>query len=134
MVAAGTALLVSAGVLSGCSLLQGPPDREETFSVAGGECTAWWWLGQLQNGVPGEAETVAAAALDDADVSVASREEWESILASSYADDDIDVTEAELEGQAHIEVMRARVRSDLESAGYPDSNRVIEVWSDLRCN
>ena len=120
-------------ILAGCALVQGPPHREDTFHVADGECTAWWWLGQLQSGVPREAEVIAADALESATITDTDREEWESILVMSQSEGE-ELSPNELEGQAHIEVVRAHVRDELDEAGYPDSNRVIEVWSDLRCD
>ncbi len=79
--------LVLAGVgLSRCSLVQGPVDREESFVVNGGECTAQWWLGDLKAGVSDEAEQIAGAALRDATVTEPSLAEWQSILEDSQSE------------------------------------------------
>lgn len=90
-----------------------------------------WWLGPLADGVPDDAHRVAEKALAGARVTDVEVAEWRAILA-----DDPDVTwrsEAKLEGSAYREVVRADVRDALDEAGYPDANRVIEVYSDLRC-
>ncbi len=99
----------------------------------GGECTAQWWLGDLKAGVSDEAEQIAGAALRDATVTEPSLAEWQSILEDSQSEG-AELSAMELEGQAHIEVVRAHVREKLDGAGYPDSDRVIEVWSDLACS
>lgn len=126
--------LVLAGAgLSGCSLVQGPVDREETFAVDGGQCTAQWWLGDLKSGVSEEAEQIADDALRVATVTESSLAEWQSILEDSQSGGD-ELSAIELKGQAYIEVVRAHVRDELDGAGYPDSDRVIEVWSDLACS
>lgn len=120
--------------LAGCGIVVPPiggPDRTDTVEVSGGECEVSWWLGPLAEGIPDAARRVAKKALASARVSSAERAEWRSILA-----DDPDVTwrsEAKLEGSAYREVVRAHVREALDEAGYPDTNRVIEVYSDLHC-
>ena len=35
---------------------------------------------------------------------------------------------------AYLEAVRAEVRTALEEAGYPDTDRVIEVYSDIACS
>lgn len=90
-----------------------------------------WWLGPLADGTPDDARSVAEDALAGARVTDAELAEWRTILAG-----DPDVTwrsETKLEGSAYREVVRADVREALDEAGYPDTNRVIEVYSDLHC-
>lgn len=121
------------GVLAACSFTRGTPDREETFKVADGECTAAWWLEPLVDEVPDEATAVADHALTEATVSTAEREEWKEIVLDSQSGDR-QISQSQLEGHAYIEVVREHVRSDLQEAGYPDApTRIIEVYSDLQC-
>ena len=35
---------------------------------------------------------------------------------------------------AYLEAVRAEVRQALEAFGYPDNERIIEVYSDLQCS
>lgn len=112
--------------------MQGEPDRVETFTAAGGQCTAQWWLDPLVEDVPGEAATAAQQALNEATVSTTEVEKWKDTLLTSGSGEPPPANE--LEGQAYIEVIRAEVRSGLAEAGYPDApTRVIETRSDLEC-
>lgn len=126
-------LVIGAVALSGCSVLRGAPDREESFATSYGECTAQWWLEDLADDVPDDAQGAARTALEDAQVSEDERAEWESVLLDSQSEG-AEIPEDRLEGQAHIEVVRAEVRAALDDAGYPDQDRIIEVWSDLNCS
>lgn len=125
-------LSVGTVVLSGCSMLRGAPDREDLVTTSYGECTAQWWLDPVGGDVPVEATQIAAAALEEAVVTPASRAEWQAVLVDTQSEG-AEIPEDRLEGQAHIEVVREHVRVELEAGGYPDDNRVIEVWSELRC-
>ncbi|MDR6867414.1 hypothetical protein J2Y69_002017 [Microbacterium resistens] len=110
----------------------GEPDRAETIPVAGGECELSWWLTPLSDDVPDDAWQIAEQRLADAEVSQSHWDEWRTILDS---DPDIDWTsEGRLQGRAYLEAVRADVRAALEAAGYPDTRRVIEVYSDIACS
>ena len=81
--------------------------------------------------IPEEAGKIAAAALSGADVSA---EEWEVFHALLDGDPDNDSDNpVRLHGAAYLEVVRNDVRDALEAAGYPDTNRIIEVNSELNC-
>ncbi|WP_299169130.1 hypothetical protein [uncultured Arthrobacter sp.] len=134
LVAGCAVALVCVGMLSGCSLARGAPEREEVFAVQGGECAARWWLEPLVEEVPDEASDVAGRALTDAVVSTAELEEWKEILLDSQSDDR-PIPGQRLEGLAYVEVVRAAVRSELAESGYPDApTRLIEVYSDVDCS
>ncbi len=60
------------GLLSACGIALGTPDREESFSVQGGECTARWWLEPLEDEVPDEASEIARQALSSLGLSCGS--------------------------------------------------------------
>lgn len=110
----------------------GEPDRVDTVSVADGVCEVSWWLSPLADDVPDDAWRIAAERLADAEVSQSRWDEWRTILES---DPDINWTsEGLLQGHAYLEAVRAEVRASLEEAGYPDTNRVIEVYSDISCS
>ncbi|UNK72053.1 hypothetical protein [Microbacterium sp. H1-D42] len=129
-----TATLIAGAIaLSGCSALRGAPDREDTFTTSYGECTAQWWLGSPGDSVPEQASDIAEASLAEADVTPESNAEWQALLVDSQSEG-AEVPEDRLEGQAYIEVVREHVRNELDAGGYPDTERVIEVWSDLRCS
>lgn len=125
--------LAGAVTMSGCSLLRGTPDREDTFATEHGECTARWWLDPPTDDVPADTRAVAEAALASAEVTPESSQYWQNLLLDSQSDG-AEIPEHRLEGQAYIEVVRAYVRERLDAGGYPDENRVIEVWSDLTCS
>ncbi len=96
-----------------------------------GRCEIAWWLTPVGRDVPEEAQSVAADALDAATVDDAALQEWYALLES---DPDLDgVSSVRLQGSAYLEVVRAQVRTALDTAGYPDTERVIEVSSDLSC-
>ena len=122
----GVALL-----LSGCS--SRPADREESFSTAAAECSASWWLEDAQDNVPEEAHAVARAALEDAKVSEEDLRRWEQLLRDSESEESR-IPDDRLEGHAYVEAVRSAVRDELERAGYPDQDRLIEVTSQLNCD
>lgn len=110
---------------------EGEPDRSESITVPGGQCDISWWLTPLVEDGSDAAEMIAAAALSDADVSSDEWKEWHALLD---VDPDNDTANpVRLHGAAYLEVVRAEVRDALESAGYPDTDRVIEVNSELSC-
>lgn len=129
----GLSLAASALMLSGCGVLPplGGVDRSDTVPVAGGTCDIAWWLSPAVDDPPAEAEDVASAALAGAEVSGTQWEEWYTLLDD---DPDLDsVPEMRLWGSAYLESVREDVRVALDEAGYPDSERVIEVYSHLSC-
>ncbi len=94
-------------------------------------CDISWWLTPLVEDVSDAAERIAAAALSDADVSA---DEWKEWHALPDGDPDNDTANpVRLHGAAYLEVVRADVRDALGSAGYPDTDRIIEVHSELSC-
>lgn len=107
------------------------PDRSEVVSVPGGTCEISWWLSPAVDDPPAEAGRIAAEALDEATVSDAQRASWFRLLND---DPDLDsVPVIRLHGSAYLEAVREDVRSALDDAGYPDTERVIEVYSNLSC-
>ncbi|WP_313358214.1 hypothetical protein [Microbacterium sp.] len=40
----------------------------------------------------------------------------------------------DFESEAYMLVVTLQVKDALDEAGYPDSDRVIEVWSEHRCS
>lgn len=127
-----SALTVAGAILlSGCSLVRGTPDRTDTFATSSGECAAQWWLDPADSATL-EASQIAAAALNDAIVTPEHSASWQAVLVDSQSEG-AEIPDDRLEGQAHIEVVREHVRNELEAGGYPDAERVIEVWSELRC-
>lgn len=133
----GATCIVTLGclaLLTGCGVDYGAPDREETFSVQGGACSARWWLEPLADEVPEDASDVAREALFSSTVSASELGEWKEILLESQSGDRQSPVHT-LDGYAYVEAVRADVRSELQDAGYPDaSGRVIEVYSDSDCS
>lgn len=110
----------------------GEPDRAETIPVTGGECALSWWLEPLADDTPASALRIAEEHLAEADVTQRQWDQWRTTLES---DPDADwPSEGLLQGRAYIEVVRAEVRAALEAAGYPDTDRVIEVYADVTCS
>lgn len=119
--------------LASCSHAQteGQPDRTELISVPDGECDISWWLAPLVEDVSAEAEKIAAVALADAEVDAGEWQEWHTLLDGDPDNDT--ANSVRLHGAAYLEVVRADVRAALEAAGYPDADRIIEVYSELNC-
>ncbi|PRB14118.1 hypothetical protein [Microbacterium sp. MYb62] len=129
----GASLLAGLAVVTGCGALPPVtgPDRSEVVPVTDGTCEISWWLGPAVDDPPAEAGRVAAEALEEATVSESQWSEWYRLL-----DDDPDLdslSENRLRGSAYLEAVREDVRAALDDAGYPDIERVIEVYSDLSC-
>lgn len=99
--------------------------------MPGSKCEISWWLTPQVEDVSNEAESIAAAALSNADVSADEWEEWHALLDGDP--DNETANPVRLHGAAYLEVVRAEVRDALASAGYPDTNRIIEVSSELSC-
>lgn len=107
------------------------PDRSEVVPVPGGTCDISWWLSPAVDDPPAEANRVAADALENAAVSDSQWRDWYTLLDD---DPDLDsVPEIRLRGAAYLESVREDVRVALDDAGYPDIERVIEVYSNLSC-
>jgi hypothetical protein len=120
-------------VLAGCRSFQteSEPDRAESIVVPGGKCDISWWLAPLVEDVPEKAQETAARALATADVGA---DEWEEWHASLDGDPDNDsANPVRIYGAAYLEAVRAEVRDALNAVGYPDTTRIIEVYSDLSC-
>lgn len=128
------ASLVSGLILmTGCGLVPplSGPDRAEVVSVPGGSCEISWWLSPAVDDPPAEARRVAADALNEATVSDSQWASWYRLLND---DPDLDsMPQMRLHGSAYLEAVREDVRSALDEAGYPDIERVIEVYSNLSC-
>lgn len=43
-------------------------------------------------------------------------------------------TAVDFDSEAYMLTVTLQVKGALEEAGYPDSDRVMEVWSDRRCS
>lgn len=119
--------------MAGCGLMPplSGPDRSEVVTVPGGTCEIDWWLSPAIDDPPAEADRIATEALDEATVSDTQWADWYRLL-----DDDPDLdslSDVRLRGSAYLESVREDVRAALEDAGYPDIERVIEVYSRLSC-
>ncbi|WP_149085529.1 MULTISPECIES: hypothetical protein [Microbacterium] len=80
---------------------------------------------------PADAERIAADALQDATVSDRQWDDWYRLLDD---DPDLDTVPAiRLRGSAYLESVREDVRTALEEAGFPDDQRVVEVYANLSC-
>ena len=129
----GASLIAGLFAMTGCSLIPpiSGPDRADAVPVPGGTCQISWWLSPAVDDPPAEARRIAAKALKDATVSESQWSDWYRTLDD---DPDLDsVPEIRLRGSAYLEAVREDVRTALEEAGYPDIERVIEVYSDLSC-
>ncbi len=99
--------------------------------MPGGTCEISWWLAPAVDDPPAEAKPIALEALAEATVSEAQWSSWYQLLND---DPDLDyIPEVRLQGSAYLEAVREDVRVALEAAGYPDIERVIEVYSNLSC-
>lgn len=135
-------LLVAAGfvwaaavVLSGCALVQGPADRTDEFTAAGQECTGSWWLGDLREGTSAEAREAAEEALAEAEVTRDRLESATSLLGLSKNEAErASATAVDFESEAYMLAVTLHVKDALEGAGYPDIDRVMEIWSERRCS
>jgi hypothetical protein len=121
-------------LLAGCGYLPPliGPDRAEVVRVPGGTCEISWWLSPAVDDPPAEASRVAVDALDEASVSDSQWAFWYQLL-----NDDPDLasmSQVRKHGSACLEAVKEDVRSALEDAGYPDIERVIEVYSNLSCS
>lgn len=131
--AALASLIAGSFLLSACGPMPpaSGPDRAEVVSVPGGTCEISWWLSPAVDDPPAEASRVADDALDQASVSDSQWASWYQLL-----NDDPDLSsmsQIRKHGSAYLEAVREDVRAALEDAGYPDAERVIEVYSDLSC-
>lgn len=125
----------AAVVLSGCALAQGPADRTDEFTAAGQDCTGSWWLGDLREGTSPEAREVAEEALVEAEVTDDRLESATSLLDLSKNEAERASTKAvDFESEAYMLAVTLQVKEALDEAGYPDIDRVMEVWSERRCS
>lgn len=121
--------------MAGCALINGPADRTDDFVAAGQKCTGSWSLGDLREGTDPEAQTVAELALAEAEVTPETLASATSLLEFSKSDYERERTsEAELHSEAYMLTVTLHVKDKLEAAGYPDTDRVIEVWSKHSCS
>ncbi|MDQ0614881.1 hypothetical protein QF046_002522 [Microbacterium sp. W4I4] len=130
----GIACLASA-LLAGCALVRGPADRVDEFVAAGAACTGSWWIGDPREGTSDEARVIAEAALAEAEVSPVALASTVSLLNDSKNDYERANTSAQaLEREAYLLTVTLHVKDQLDTAGYPDIDRVVEVWSDSACS
>lgn len=132
-VVGAASLLAGLAMMAGCGMVPplSGPDRSEVVPVLGGTCEINWWLSPAVDDPPAEASRIAEEALEEASVSESQRADWYRLLDD---DPDLDsVPEIRLRGSAYLEAVREDVRVALEEAGYPDIERVIEVYSNLDC-
>ncbi|MBA8816364.1 hypothetical protein FHX48_001437 [Microbacterium halimionae] len=121
--------------MTGCAVIHGPADRTDDFVVVGHDCTGSWSLGDLREGTDPEAQTVAELALAEADVTPETFASSVSLLELSKNEYEREQTsEVELHSEAYMLTVTLQVKDKLDAAGYPDIDRVIEVWSDHRCS
>lgn len=126
---------LTGALLSGCALVHGPADRVDEFAAAGAECTGSWWIGNLREGTSDEARVVAESALAEAEVSPDALASARSLLDDSKNDYERENTTAqELEREAYMLTVTLHVKDQLEAAGYPDIDRVVEVWAESSCS
>ena len=128
-------LLASAMTLAGCALIHGPADRVDEFEAAGKNCTGSWWLGDLRAGTDEEVRLVAETALARAEVTPDALKAATSLLDMSKNEYERQRTSAvDFESEAYMLTVTLSVKDELEDAGYPDTDRVIEIWSDRSCS
>lgn len=123
---------ISVAFLAGCGWIRPDiVDRVEDVAVSGGTCRIEWWLAALNDGAIDQAWGVAREALSSSTVDARELAGWQGTL---LLDDEVTWgSQGRLEGAAHREAVRADVRDALEVAGFPDTDRVIEVFSSQRC-
>lgn len=121
--------------MTGCALINGPADRTDEFVAAGQECTGSWTLGNLRAGTDSEAQTVAERALAEAEVTPKTLASAVSMVELSKTDAEREETsEAELRSEAYMLSVTLHIKDELDAAGYPDIDRVIEIRVDHRCS
>ena len=122
-------------ILAGCALVLGPADRTDEFTAAGRECTGSWWLGYLREGTSAEAREVAEEALAGAEVTDDRLQSATSLLDLSKNEAErASTTAVDFESEAYMLAVTLQVKDALEEAGYPDIDRVMEVWSERSCS
>src|SRR5689334_7004693 len=83
-----------------CGAGRGDPDREETFTVQGGKCSAQWWLEPQDIDVPAAASDAAARALAAATVNSSELNAWKTTVLESQSGHR-EISETSLEGYAY---------------------------------
>lgn len=126
---------VSGAALAGCSLAHGPADRVDEFVAAGQDCTGSWWIGDVREGTSDEARVVAETALAEAEVSPEALASTANLLDDSKNDHERQQTSAvDFESETYMLAVTLQVKDQLDAAGYPDVDRVLEVWSESTCS
>lgn len=126
---------VSGALLAGCALIHGPADRVDEFVAAGHECTGSWWIGDVREGTSDEARVVAENALAEAEVSPEVLAAATNLLDDSKNDVERQSTsKLDFESEAYMLTVTLHVKDELDAAGYPDIDRVLEVWSEHTCS
>lgn len=132
-----TAVMLAAAVvmLAGCRgvpEVDGPPDRAEIVAVPGGDCELAWGLVPVEASTPTEALDTAREALGGSRVSEG---EWNDAVQVLRADpDNAGADERRLYASAYLGVVQQDVRNALDAAGYPDTDRQVEVRVSLTCS
>lgn len=135
MVTFGTTMAGAMVLATGCAAALGPADRVDEFTAAGQDCVGSWWLGAPRGDAPDEVLRIAEKALATAPVTVDSLAAASSLLDLSMNDQERrEHAPAEVEGEAYLLAVSLHVKSELEAAGYPDSDRSIEIWSEHACS
>lgn len=120
---------------AGCSLVRGPADRTDEFAAAGQQCTGSWWLGDLREGTDPEALEVAERALAAATVKPEELADARNLLDDSKNEAEREGASAvDFESEAYMLTVTLAVKDELDAAGYPDIDRVIEIWSERSCS
>lgn len=120
---------------AGCSLVQGPADRTDEFAAAGQQCSGSWWLGDLREGTDPEALAVAERSLAAATVTPDDLAAARNLLDDSKNEAERAGSSAvDFESEAYMLTVTLAVKDELDAAGYPDIDRVIEIWSERSCS
>ncbi|MDR6868480.1 hypothetical protein J2Y69_003099 [Microbacterium resistens] len=122
-------------LFSGCASLRGPADRTDRFVAAGQDCIGSWWIDDLREGTREEARSIAERALEEDDVSEESLESARSLLDMSMNEQERrNTSDVAFGSEAYMLAVTLHVKNELDEAGYPDIDRVLEVWSDHTCS
>lgn len=126
---------ISGAMFVGCSVVGRPADRIDKFVAAGEHCTGSWWIADLREGTSDNARVIAEAALDEAEASAEAVESATNLLAVSMNDyERRNAPAVDFESEAYLLTVTLYVKEQLASAGYPDSDRVLEVRSEHTCS
>lgn len=118
-----------------CSAQAEPASKTANFEAAGSSCVGSWRLENVSAAGPEEALEVAETALAEAEPSAADLAEASSLLDLSMTNDErANASEVEFASEAHMLAVTTMVKDALEAHGYPDDERVVEIWSEHRCD